>query len=66
MQGLIKIRKVAEQLGLSQSCVYQMAQKGKIPCVKLNGYNYRFDQSAINHWVESKTRKEGTYAKTRQ
>ncbi len=44
---------VAEYLRLSQSKVYEMAQKGEIPCSRVAG-QWRFKRDEIDQWMKSK------------
>ncbi len=50
--NLIDVRKVSEMLSVKPSTVYQWAELGQIPCVKLNGA-VRFDPDDICKWIES-------------
>jgi excisionase family DNA binding protein len=43
---------IAEMLNVKPSTVYQWAELGQIPCIKLNGC-LRFDLEDILSWVKS-------------
>jgi excisionase family DNA binding protein len=49
---LIDVKTMSEFLGLKESTVYQWAELGQIPCIKLNG-SLRFDLDDIKAWVAS-------------
>jgi len=55
---LSTIKEIAEYLRLSESTVYQMAQKGEIPGIKIGG-TWRFKMEEIENWLEKK-RKRGS------
>ena len=50
--NLIDIKKVSEIISVKPSTIYQWAELGIIPFVKLNGA-LRFDPEDINKWIES-------------
>ena len=47
---------VAEYLRLNKFTVYKMAQRGKIPCVKITD-KWRFTKESIDEWVMVKMSK---------
>ncbi len=49
---LIGVKEIAEILSVKQSTVYQWAELGQIPCVKLNG-SLRFDPEDLFSWIKS-------------
>jgi excisionase family DNA binding protein len=49
---LLTVRETAAVLGVKEKTLYQWAETGQIPCVKLNG-SLRFDQEEIQAWVSS-------------
>jgi len=49
---LITIKEVSEILNIKPSTLYQWAELGQIPCIKLNGA-LRFDMDDIKKWVDS-------------
>lgn len=49
---LIGVKEVAEMLCVKPSTLYQWAELGQVPCIKLNGC-LRFNLSDISDWVES-------------
>lgn len=49
---LLSVEQVAEYLQLNRSTVYDWAQKGKIPAIKL-GQIWRFRRREIDRWLES-------------
>lgn len=52
---LMKPREVATMLGVSSSWVYDAANKGRIPAVRLGGDNgpVRFDQRDVEEWLRA-------------
>lgn len=52
MKKLISVKEVAEILKVKSSTLYQWAELGQIPCVKLNGA-LRFDLEDIEKWINS-------------
>jgi len=48
-------REVAEFLQLSRSWVYQHAEAGKLPCIRIGGA-LRFEPEAIRAWVKQASR----------
>jgi len=49
---LIDVKTISEILGVKPSTLYQWAELGQIPCIKLNG-SLRFDLDDIKAWVAS-------------
>jgi len=49
---LIDVKTISEILGVKPSTLYQWAEIGQIPCIKLNG-SLRFDLDDIEAWVAS-------------
>jgi excisionase family DNA binding protein len=49
---LIGIKEVAEILHVKPSTLYQWAELGQIPSIKLNG-SVRFDMNDIMNWIKS-------------
>jgi excisionase family DNA binding protein len=49
---LLKVKDVAEALGVSPSTVYRWAELGQIPCLKVNGA-LRFDPDDFFSWIKS-------------
>jgi excisionase family DNA binding protein len=49
---LLGVKEVSEFLNVKLSTVYQWAELGQIPCLKLNGC-LRFDIEDIKNWIES-------------
>ena len=49
---LIDIKKVAEMLGVKPPTIYNWAEMGRIPYVKLNGA-LRFDPEDLLKWIQS-------------
>jgi len=48
---ILKVKEVAELLGVKEKTLYQWAEMGQIPCLKLNGC-LRFDLDDIRGWVK--------------
>ncbi len=49
---VLTVEEVASYLRIPKPTVYKLAQEGKIPCKKV-GRQWRFHQSAIDHWLSS-------------
>jgi excisionase family DNA binding protein len=49
---LLTVKETAEILSMSPKTLYQWAELGQIPCIKLNGA-VRFDEEDIQHWITS-------------
>ena len=49
---LITIKEVSELLNVRPSTLYQWAELGQIPCMKLNGA-LRFDIEDVLNWIKS-------------
>ena len=50
---LLDVNEVAELLGLAVGTVYHMVSEGRLPCVRLSARCLRFEESAIDQFVES-------------
>ena len=51
--GLMTVRDVARYLRLSEARVYQMAQKGLVPAIRI-GKCWRFKKDLIDEWIRRK------------
>lgn len=51
MDGLMSVKEAAMFLKMGVTRVYQMANKGEIPCFKLGG-KWKFDPTALKKWWE--------------
>jgi excisionase family DNA binding protein len=49
-EGLWTVKDVAAYLQLSRSWVYQRAELGELPCIRLGGA-LRFEPEAIRRWL---------------
>jgi excisionase family DNA binding protein len=49
---LVSVKELSEMLNVKPSTLYQWAELGQIPCIKLNGV-LRFDVEDINQWINS-------------
>jgi excisionase family DNA binding protein len=49
---LLSVKEISEMLNVKPSTLYQWAELGQIPCIKLNGA-LRFDMEDINQWINS-------------
>jgi excisionase family DNA binding protein len=49
---LVGIKEIAELLTVKPSTLYQWAELGQIPCIKLNG-SLRFDMEDVMNWIKS-------------
>lgn len=50
--NLLDVKEIALILNVKPSTLYQWAELGQIPCIKLNGA-LRFDPGDIKAWIES-------------
>ena len=48
---IVDIRFLSCFLSVKQKTLYQWAELGQIPCLKLNG-SLRFDMEAVQRWLE--------------
>jgi excisionase family DNA binding protein len=55
MPEIMTLQQVAEYLKFSKDKVYQMANAGKIPAIKI-GKQWRFDKNDLNKWIEEHKR----------
>jgi len=53
---LLNIHQVADYLQLNLSTVYQWAQQGRLPAIKLGG-RWRFRRADLDRWLEAQTRR---------
>jgi len=53
-KALLTIQQVADYLQLNQSTVYQWAQKGRLPAIKLGG-RWRFRGKDLEAWLDAQT-----------
>ncbi|HBR17576.1 MAG TPA: hypothetical protein DD725_08235 [Deltaproteobacteria bacterium] len=49
---LITVKELSEVLSVKESTLYQWAELGQIPSIKLNG-SLRFDLSDVEKWIQS-------------
>jgi len=49
---LVGVKEVSEVLHVRPSTIYQWAELGQIPCIKINGA-LRFNMDDIKKWVDS-------------
>jgi excisionase family DNA binding protein len=52
---LLRAIEVAHQLGIARSTVYQLAQDGQLRCVRITERVIRFEQSAIDDFIRSRS-----------
>lgn len=50
---LLDTAEVAERLRFTQKTVRNMAARGEIPAFRLGNWAYRFDEKALDRWLES-------------
>ena len=55
---ILTISEVANLLKVAEKTVYGLAQKGELPGFKVGG-QWRFSRSAIDSWIEAKTKSAG-------
>jgi excisionase family DNA binding protein len=53
---LLKVREVAERLGLTPETVYGMIADGKIPSVRVGRRYLRVRQDHLDSWIDRNTR----------
>lgn len=53
--ALLNIQQVADYLQLNLSTVYQWAQQGRLPAIKLGG-RWRFRRADIEEWLDAQAR----------
>ncbi len=51
MPEIITLQQVAEYLKFSKDKVYQLANAGKIPAIKI-GKQWRFDKNDLGKWID--------------
>lgn len=49
---LLDVKEIASMLSVKPSTLYQWAELGQIPCIKLNGC-LRFDLEDIQKWIKA-------------
>ena len=49
----MKIDDASQMTGYAVATIYDLAAKGKIPCIKLSRKALRFDRADIERWIES-------------
>ena len=54
-ETLLNIQQVADYLQLNHSTVYQWAQQGRLPAIKLGG-RWRFRRADIEEWLDAQAR----------
>lgn len=67
VKKLLTINQLAEKLSYSVGHLYNLVNRGEIPCVKLSRKALRFDPDEIDRWIaeqDEKTRQEEQTAKT--
>jgi excisionase family DNA binding protein len=50
--NITTIKELSKILKVKEKTLYQWAELGQIPCIKLNGC-LRFDMNEINQWIKS-------------
>jgi excisionase family DNA binding protein len=58
-EALLNIQQVADYLQLNHSTVYQWAQLGRLPAIKLGG-RWRFRRADIEEWLDAQARQPVT------
>lgn len=61
MPEIMTLQQVAEYLKFSKDKVYQMANAGKIPAIKI-GKQWRFDKNDLEKWIDRHKNKESRTA----
>lgn len=52
METLLTLQQVAQRLQISETTLYKLARRGKIPAIKV-GNQWRFKIEDIDKWIES-------------
>ena len=52
--GIMTVHDVAHYLRLSEATIYQMAQEGIVPAIRI-GKSWRFKKELIDEWIRRKT-----------
>ena len=52
---IMTIKEVARYLKMTEKTIYSLAQRGKIPAVKIGGA-WRFKKSLIDKWIEKNSK----------
>lgn len=52
MEKLLTLQQVAQRLQISETTLYKLARRGKIPAIKV-GNQWRFKIEDIDRWLES-------------
>jgi excisionase family DNA binding protein len=58
---ILTISEIASLLKVAGKTVYGLAKKGELPAFKVGG-QWRFSRTALNSWIEAKTRAASTRA----
>jgi len=58
-KGLLKVVAVAERLGISIPHTYRLAATGEIPCIRIGGKAIRFEEAAVDRFIQEHRRGEG-------
>ena len=58
LEALLTVQQVADYLQLNPSTVYQWAQKGRLPAIKLGGC-WRFRGGDLEAWLDARTHLPG-------
>ncbi len=53
---VMTVKQVAEYIQIDAQSIYKMAQRDKIPCVKIAG-QWRFKKSILDEWLSQKISK---------
>lgn len=54
-EEIMTIKEVARYLKMTEKTIYALAQKRKIPAVKIGG-TWRFKKSLIDKWIEENSK----------
>lgn len=54
LPGALSVPKLATLLGFSRSAIYEMAQSGRIPHIRI-GSSIRFDPALTAQWLRERT-----------
>ena len=54
MTGLMNIKETAKFLNMGVTRLYEMANNGRIPCLKIGG-KWKFDPTALKKWWEGES-----------
>ncbi len=55
-KALLKVGDVAERLGISIPHTYRLARSGELTCVRIGGKAIRFEEAAVDRFIQEHRR----------